>query len=91
METPSEEALERKRRLGQYAVILHEGRIVKLMPDGSMVEFKEYGNRPNPRKFARIRGYSIPRHKIPCLITDPGLRPAVELWRGPERFGALRE
>lgn len=55
METPSEEALktlevlreavaqalERKRRLGQYAVILHEDRIVKLMPDGSMVEIKE--------------------------------------------------
>jgi len=35
------EALERKRRLGQYAVILHEGKIVKLMPDGSMVEFKD--------------------------------------------------
>lgn len=35
------EALERKRRLGQYAVILHEGRIVKLMPDGEMIEIKE--------------------------------------------------
>ncbi len=35
------QALERKRRLGQYAVILHEDKIVKLMPDGSMVEFKE--------------------------------------------------
>ncbi len=35
------EALERKRRLGQYAVILHEGKIVKLMPDGSMIEIKE--------------------------------------------------
>ncbi len=35
------QALERKRRLGQYAVILHEDKIVKLMPDGSMVEFKD--------------------------------------------------
>ncbi len=35
------QALERKRRLGQYAVILHEGKIVKLMPDGNMVEIKE--------------------------------------------------
>ncbi len=35
------EVLERKRRLGHYAVILHEGRIVKLMPDGNLVEIKE--------------------------------------------------
>ncbi len=55
METPSEQAqktlevlreavaevLEKKRRLGQYAVVWRDGRIVKLMPDGSMVEIKE--------------------------------------------------
>ncbi len=35
------EALERKRRLGQYAVILHEGKIVKLMPDGEMIEIRD--------------------------------------------------
>ncbi len=34
------EELEKKRRLGQYAVVWRDGRIVKLMPDGDTVEIK---------------------------------------------------
>ena len=32
------EALEKKRRLGQYAVVLEDGKVMRLLPDGTMVE-----------------------------------------------------